>query len=42
MGKESACKDSSSNPGEDPLEEGMATHFSIFAGKSHGQRRLAG
>ena len=27
---------------EDPLEEGMATHSSILAGKSHGQRSLAG
>ena len=26
---------------EDPLEEGMATHSSILAGKSHGQRSLA-
>ena len=28
--------------GEDPLEEGMATHSSILPGKSHGQRSLAG
>ena len=27
---------------EDPLEKEMATHSSILAGKSHGQRRLAG
>ena len=27
---------------EDPLEKGMATHFSILAGESHGQRSLAG
>ena len=27
---------------EDPLEEEMATHSSILAGKSHGQRSLAG
>ena len=27
---------------EDPLEEGVATHSSIIAGKSHGQRSLAG
>ena len=27
---------------DDPLEEKMATHSSILAGKSHGQRRLAG
>ena len=26
--------------GEDPLEEGMATHSSILDGKSRGQRRL--
>ena len=25
---------------EDPLEEGMATHSSILAGESHGQRIL--
>ena len=24
--------------GEDPLEEGIATHCSILAGKTHGQR----
>ena len=27
---------------EDPLEEEMATHSRILAGKSHGQRSLAG
>jgi len=27
---------------EYPLEKGMATHFSIFPGESHGQRSLAG
>ena len=27
---------------EDPLEKGMATHSSILAGESHGQRNLAG
>ena len=27
---------------EDPLQEGMATHSSILAWKSPGQRRLAG
>ena len=27
---------------EDPLEKGMATHSSILAGKSHGQRSLVG
>ena len=27
---------------EDPLEEGMATHSSILAWKSHAQRSLAG
>ena len=27
---------------EDPLEEEMATQSSILAGKSHGQRSLAG
>ena len=28
--------------GEDPLEEGMATHSSILAWNPHGQRGLAG
>ena len=27
---------------EDPLEEEMATHCSILAGESHGQRSLVG
>ena len=27
---------------EDPLKEGMATHSSILAGESHGQRSLEG
>ena len=27
---------------EDPLEEEMATHSSVLAGNSHGQRRLVG
>ena len=27
---------------EDPLEKGMATHFSILPGESQGQRSLAG
>ena len=27
---------------EDPLEKEMATHSSILAGKSHGQRSLEG
>ena len=27
---------------EDPLEKGMATHWSILAGESHGRRSLAG
>ena len=27
---------------ENPLEKGMATHCNILAGKSHGQRSLAG
>ena len=27
---------------EDPLEDEMAAHSSVFAGKSHGQRRLEG
>ena len=28
--------------GEDPLEEGMATHSSILPGESHGRRSLVG
>ena len=27
---------------EDPLEKGMATHSSVLAGESHGQRSLVG
>ena len=27
---------------EDPLEEGMATHSSVFVWRIHGQRSLAG
>ena len=27
---------------EDPLEKDMATHSSVLAGKSHGQRSLVG
>ena len=27
---------------EGPLEEGMATHSSVLAGESYGQRSLAG
>ena len=27
---------------ENPLEKGMATHFSILPGESHGQRSLVG
>ena len=27
---------------EDPMEEGMATHFTIFAWRIHGQRSLVG
>ena len=27
---------------DNPLQEGMATHSSILAGESHGQRSLAG
>ena len=43
-GKESACNvgDLGSIHWEDPLEKGMATHSSILAWKSHGQRSLAG
>ena len=42
---ESSCNagDPDLIPGvEDPLEKEMATHSSILAGKSHGQRSLAG
>ena len=28
--------------GEDPLEEGMATHSSVLPGESHGQGSLVG
>ena len=28
--------------GEDPLEEGMATHSTFLPGEHHGQRRLVG
>ena len=28
--------------GDDPLEEGMATHSVFWPGESHGQRSLAG
>ena len=42
----SDSKESSCNVGdldwEDPLEEVMATHSSIFPGESHGQRSLVG
>ena len=49
-GKESACQwrrswrygFSQSRGWEDALEEEMATHSSILAGKSHGQRSLTG
>ena len=35
--------DAGSIPGsEEPLEKGMATHSSILAGESHGQRSLSG
>ena len=27
---------------EEPLEKGIATHFSILAGESHGQKSLVG
>ena len=39
-GKESACQCKRSLGWEDPLEEKMATHSSILARKSHGQRSL--
>ena len=46
----SDIKDSACNAGdqvrflgrEDPLEKGMATHSSILAGESHGQRSWVG
>ena len=42
--KESACqcRRCEFDPGVGKREEEMATHSSILAGKSHGQRRLAG
>ena len=46
--KESSCNtgdagDAGSIPGSgNPLEEGMATHFSILPGESQGQWSLAG
>ena len=40
-GKESAFNERDLG-GEDPLEKAMATHSSILAGKSHGQRSLVG
>ena len=43
--KQSACSagDPGSIPGwEDPLEEKMAAHSSIFLGEFHGQRRPVG
>ena len=45
VGKESACNEEDLGliPGLGrSLEEGMATHSSILAGESHGQRSLAG
>ena len=44
-GKESSCNEETqvqSLDQEDPLEKEMVAHFSILAGKSHGQKRLAG
>ena len=43
-GKESSCNETQvqSLDEEDPLEKEMATHCSILAGKSHGQKSLAG
>ena len=39
----SSARDSVQSLGrEDPLEEGMATHSSVVAGESHGQRSLVG
>ena len=38
-----SAENAGSIPGlEDPLEKEMATHSSILAGESHGQRSLAG
>ena len=48
LGKESACNAVDTVDGirplvwEHPLEEEVATHFSILAEKSYGQRGLAG
>ena len=48
LGKESACNAGDTVDGirplvwEDPLEEEVATHFSILTEKSYGQRGLAG
>ena len=44
-GKESSCNEETqvqSLDQEDPLEKEMATHCSVLAGKSHGQKSLAG
>ena len=38
QGKESACSIGDMG-GEDPLEEAMATHSSMLAGKSHGHKQ---
>ena len=39
----SSARDSVQSLGrEDPLEEGMATHSSVVAGESHGQRSPVG
>ena len=41
IGKKSAHNEETRFPSlEDPLEKEMATHSSIFAGRSHGQRSL--
>ena len=45
MGRESVCSagDLALIPGSgNPLQEGIATHSSILAGESHGQRSLVG
>ena len=44
-GKESSCNEETQVQfldQEDPLEKEMATHCSILAGKSHGQKSLVG
>ena len=41
-GKESMCSAVQSLGQEDPLEKGMATHSSILAWRTHGQRSLVG